>query len=353
MRSLNSLRSQVVGDVSENTAFCIGTYSVLGVVALVMTVINIVTNKGFLTVCTAAFSILCFVNVFFTFVGPFAASVAKGMFALEVLFMFTFFLVSGNPEGFSAIWICMLPSTGMFFFNKYRGTALCAAMFLILVFFLWTPYGEGLLMYNYTDSFKMRFPVLFVAFHVLAFFLETLRINAYKEMRRLQNYYQDLSIRDPLTGVFNRQGMYYTLETDEKYRNAKKIGVAMFDVDHFKNVNDMYGHIVGDTVLKEFANLLKSSFDNIVCRWGGEEFIVVFTDDVLKSSDFEKARALIEQQKFTDGDKEFNITASIGVCSLSGVDAKTIDSLIEKADEAMYSAKNDGRNNVVFCVSDD
>lgn len=339
--SLNDVKKGLLGDVSNNKAFRIGTYVVLGVVAAVMTILNIKTEKGYLTWCTGVFAGLCIINILLTLVSEITSRIARTLFALEVLCMFTFFLISGNPDGFSAIWICMLPSLGMFFFDRFRGTVLCAGMFLILVFFLWIPYGQSLLMYDYTDTFKMRFPVLFVAFHMLAFLLETLRVNAYKELRRL-------SVRDQLTGVLNRQGMYAALETEEQYRTAHTIGAAILDVDFFKEVNDRYGHNAGDVVLKEFAALVEKVLKVPVCRWGGEEFVVVFTDGALREADFCRMKEQVEQHVFLAEEQPIRVTASIGVCVSENAGIDDVDALIGKADEALYEAKSTGRNKIVY-----
>lgn len=349
LRKKAAFNATLAGDISNNKWFRIGTYGVLGVVALGMTILNFSMQKGWLTMATAIFAGVCAVSIVLTLIGEICGKIAKVIFAAAVVCMFTFFLVSGNPEGFSAIWICMLPSLGMFFFDRYRGTILCAVMFFILVFFLWVPAGEQLLMYNYTATFKMRFPVLFLAFHALAYLLETLRANAHARMQWMQDYYQDLSIRDQLTGMFNRQGMYSTLESEPKYAADAKLGVAMFDVDFFKSVNDRYGHNVGDEVLKSFAAILKSTLGCLVCRWGGEEFVAVFTEDELGAEDWERVRRVISEQRFTAGEETFGITASIGVCSMEGVPVAQIDSLIGRADEALYRAKTTGRNRVIYC----
>ena len=341
------ITNDLTDDVSENRTFCIVTYSALGLVGLVMTVMNVATNKGFLTFATGLFAVLCGVNVVLSVCGKTAGRVAKALFAVEVLVMFTFFLVSGNPEGFSAIWICMLPSIGMFFFNRFRGTIICFGMFLILVFFLWVPYGQSLLMFDYSDVFKMRFPVLFVAFHLLAYLLETLRVHAFREMRNMQQHYRELSIRDPLTKMYNRQGMYGHLEHSVRYNEAERIGVLMFDIDHFKEVNDTYGHTVGDMVLSRFAAILKANLHAIICRWGGEEFVAVFTNEDVVPEQLQEVRDLIAAEPFACETGEFHITASVGVSAEYKFDLKNIDSLIDKADQALYVAKNSGRNRVV------
>ena len=342
------LKEVVLGNVSNNKALCIGTYGVLSLVSAIMTILNIITKKGYLTLSTAVFAILCILCIAVTLLGEAGESFAKVLFAGGIVFLFSFFLVSGNPEGFSAIWICMLPSLGMFFFGRYKGTAICTVMFCIMAFFLWVPYGQSLLMYNYTATFKMRFPVLFVAFHLLAFLLETLRVLAYNETKRLQSYYKDLSVKDQLTGMLNRQGMYSMLESDETYKSAATLGVAMFDIDHFKRVNDDCGHNMGDEVLKEFSKIVKATLNSDVCRWGGEEFVVIFKNNELGPQDFKKVCDSVEQFSFQAEGFKFHITASVGVCVKENFDVDLIDNLIACADEALYYAKNTGRNKIVY-----
>lgn len=339
-------RNVIIDDLSSNKAFSIGTYIILAFVALVMTVLNIITDKGYLTYATGIFSVCCLFNLALTLIGSVAVKIARLLFAVEVLIMFTFFLVSGNPDGFSAIWICMLPSLGMLLFNRVKGTIMCIAMFFILVFFLWIPFGQQFLMYNYTETFKMRFPVLFLAFHMLAFLLETLRINANNKMRSMQEHYRQLSMQDQLTKLFNRQGMYTTLEKSESFNNAEKITVAMFDIDDFKAVNDKYGHKIGDVVLRRFADILKKNLKSLVCRWGGEEFVVIFPNDDIVFDDFENVRNIIKNSEFNIKDIRFNVTSSIGISSAHNFNVKDIDVLITQADAALYSAKNSGKNKI-------
>ncbi len=335
------------GDIGSNKLFAVAVYTILGIVGLVMTILNIVTQKGLLTWCTGIFAVCCFINVFLAFFNPVTAAVARVFFSVEILLMFSFFLISGNPDGFSAIWICMLPSVGMLFFNRSRGSVLCAVMFVIMVFLLWFPAGQALLQYDYNETFRMCFPILFIAFHALAFVLETLRSNAYKEIVRLQDHYKELSVRDQLTGMFNRQGMYSMLETEKKYSNAKSLGVAIFDIDFFKAVNDRYGHHAGDMVLKEVSRLLKENLGSLVCRWGGEEFVVVYAEDELLPAGFDQIRNLIAMHRFESNDIEFGVTISIGLYIKENADPKRIDELINKADEALYYAKETGRNRLV------
>jgi len=345
---LNGLGKVLIDDAKNQKILGISVYSVLGIVSLVMTIMNIFTHKGMLTLATAVFAVLCAINLFLTFSGTRGISIAKAIFSVEILVLFTFFLISGNPEGFSAIWICMLPSVGMLFFGRGRGSILCGVMLIILVLLLWTDAGNTLLQYPYTDSFQMRFPVLFVAFHVLALFLETVRVATMKEMNRLQKLYHELSVKDPLTHAVNRQGMYFELETDKRYASAKKLGVVMFDLDNFKTINDTYGHNAGDHVLCSFSDILRSRLDALICRWGGEEFVAIYTDDHVTGETLRDLKDTVEQMQLSFEGSEIRFTTSLGVYETSEIDLTEIDQMIEYADHALYQAKDAGRNRIVY-----
>lgn len=342
----NSIQKAVT-DEGNRKIFNVSVYSLLGLVSLVMTILNIYTHKGLLTVATGVFAVLCLGNILLTVFSDRFVNLAKIIFAFEVIVMFTYFLISGNPDGFSAIWICMLPPLGLFFFDRIKGTVICSCMFLLLAFFLWTPLGNSLLRYNYNSTFKTRFPILYLAFLILAYFLETLRVSAYNKIQEMENYYKELSIRDSLTGMYNRQGMYSQLENNDRFKRASKVGAVMFDIDHFKEVNDTYGHKVGDIVLKSIADIIKKNLGILICRWGGEEFVAIYPDEAITFAELEQLRRMIEKNVFTVEKGAFGVTISIGICEEDNFDVENIDLLIDKADKALYEAKNTGRNRTV------
>jgi len=142
---------------------------------------------------------------------------------------------------------------------------------------------------------------------------------------------------DPLTKILNRRGV-----TDEL--NSKEGVILYLDIDHFKKINDTYGHDKGDEVLKKLGEILKTSFrrSDIVGRWGGEEFIVI-----LKNSDYDNGIELAERLRKRVEESDFNginVTISIGVSKFEN--EKEFEKAIKKADEALYEAKNNGRNQV-------
>ena len=321
----------------------IGIFLLFFIVSTFMTVLNIITGKGLLTVATAVFSVLCAVN--FILVrkgGKSGMTIASVLFSVEIVALFTFFLISGNPDGFSALWITMLPACGMLLFGRKRAAVLSGAMFAILVFFFWVPAGRSLLQYEYNKTFMMRFPIFYLAFFLLSALLETIRSITQSELDKLRDKYKYYAAHDYLTNLLNRQGL------EEWYATFKNLGeqaTMMIDIDHFKHVNDSFGHDVGDLVLASVAREIKSIADTRVCRWGGEEFVVWFPDSK-KMCDPEKIRAGIENMDITipGSTKVLHVTVSVGVAKGTG----NLGALIKAADEAMLLAKSNGRNQIEY-----
>jgi diguanylate cyclase (GGDEF)-like protein len=162
----------------------------------------------------------------------------------------------------------------------------------------------------------------------------------------------DAATRDPLTGVFNRRYFFDVLKRE--FSAFKRYGsvysLCLVDIDFFKRINDTYGHIVGDFVLKHVADTLQNSIrgSDILCRYGGEEFVIVFTNTSLDkaSSACEKLRSAIEVSELIFESKLIKITVSIGAASVSKSDTDPTD-LIKRADSKLYQAKESGRNK--FC----
>ena len=343
---LQNLKAMLTDEESNKRIVAVGVFAVLGTVAFVMTVINILTDKGLLTVATGAFSLLSFLNLFFTRIGKHTRRVALILFTVEMAVMFTYFVVSGEPEGFSAFWICMIPSFGMLLYGRKVGSFVSALMLLDIIFLLWTPLGQSFVQYEYTQSFVMRFPVLYIAFYLMAFVLETLRVFAYEETKHLQLIYEELSVRDQLTGLYNRQGMYELLR-ERLTKDDTDGAFIIFDIDDFKRINDTYGHGAGDDVLKEFARLIKQNVNMTVCRWGGEEFAGICFGQEVTDEDLQTFLLLVEHHEFVADGNRIRMTVSAGVCRTKRLNTATVQKLASAADTALYDAKGHGKNRIV------
>ncbi|TWT81055.1 Diguanylate cyclase DosC [Planctomycetes bacterium CA13] len=176
--------------------------------------------------------------------------------------------------------------------------------------------------------------------------------NNREEMRNRNRQLQVLATLDALTECRNRRALFefFELAWTERHQKAGEIACLMFDNDHFKSVNDTYGHQVGDMVLQRVANVLKDSFTDsaIVCRYGGEEFCVVMTNaNAGKAFEAaELARQRIEELRF-EKPADLTVSVSIGV-SMSGYGAEDPQEMIHQADRCLYVAKEQGRNRVIM-----
>ncbi|HRD64835.1 MAG TPA: sensor domain-containing diguanylate cyclase [Candidatus Competibacter sp.] len=172
------------------------------------------------------------------------------------------------------------------------------------------------------------------------------------ERARLIEELSRAATQDSLTGLYNRRFITKILNKElERCRRFDRIlGIAMIDLDNFKNINDMHGHLFGDKVLKIVAEILSKNIRevDVICRWGGEEFVVLLPEtnlEMLISWAERVCKLLASTVIRQDNEQTTNITASFGVMATSGK-KETIDTLIEKADKALYRAKERGKNQV-------
>ncbi len=179
----------------------------------------------------------------------------------------------------------------------------------------------------------------------------TERTRAERDVLALQEQLREQSIRDPLTGLYNRRYLEETLSRELilAERHVHPVSLIMGDLDHFKAVNDYYGHLGGDEVLRSFGELMKNNArgSDIYCRYGGEEFLLVLPQ-MAKSNAVERAEQLCTAMAATPvlfGDTAIAVTASFGVAAFPQ-DGRTGDELIAAADTALYTAKAAGRNRV-------
>jgi diguanylate cyclase (GGDEF)-like protein len=177
------------------------------------------------------------------------------------------------------------------------------------------------------------------------------------EVRRLMETLRESSLRDPMTGLSNRRFLeeYVDALTASVRRKQTHAGILMLDLDHFKMVNDTYGHDAGDAVLKALATVIKTTVrsSDIVIRYGGEEFLVILhetaIDDAMNVA--EKIRAAVELMQIVHGGIVLQKTISIGVADFPG-DSTTFWQAVKFADVALYHAKEAGRNRVLHFTQD-
>jgi diguanylate cyclase (GGDEF)-like protein/PAS domain S-box-containing protein len=184
----------------------------------------------------------------------------------------------------------------------------------------------------------------------------TARKQAEHQISALNRRLAQQAIHDPLTGMYNRRYMEEALEREllRAKRNDTPVSVVMCDLDHFKDINDTYGHQAGDKVLKTFGSLVKRRCraTDIGCRYGGEEFLLVFPNmpSNIAYEWAEHMRVTLAETPISEGKNNLVVTASFGV-AVYPTNGVTRHQLVSAADSAQYAAKAAGRNRVVCAPS--
>jgi diguanylate cyclase (GGDEF)-like protein len=158
---------------------------------------------------------------------------------------------------------------------------------------------------------------------------------------------------DSLTGVYNRRTLFELGEKElsRSRRTGSSLSLIILDLDHFKRINDKYGHLGGDAILLRFVEVVRGCLrqSDVLTRYGGEEFCILLPDVGVAGAKVvaERIRSTIEASTFFVGAVPLTVTASVGVAALpTGSAAITLSSLVQRADQALYIAKRDGRNRV-------
>ncbi len=199
-----------------------------------------------------------------------------------------------------------------------------------------------------TIVYQGRFVALAIFFDI------TDKVLLERELEKEKLRFQELSETDPLTGIFNRRKLDNILDGYVKLalRYNMPLSLIMFDIDHFKEINDNYGHQIGDNILIELANLIKTNLreTDFFARFGGEEFMILMpeTNLIYAKAKAESLRKLIEENVFK---YIYRLTCSFGVVEYGGKDnfgntQDIINSFIKRVDNALYRAKENGRNRV-------
>lgn len=178
------------------------------------------------------------------------------------------------------------------------------------------------------------------------------RVQSALRLKEYQDKLKEMAMKDGLTGLYNHSLLIelFRKEFSKQQRNHNPLSFVMIDIDHFKKINDTHGHMAGDIVLKELSVILTNSvrLSDIVGRYGGEEFGIVLPEIGHRDSYLlcERIRYNVENTKFTSQNNPIDITVSIGICHKEPVDIISCSEMIKNADDALYTAKNKGRNRI-------
>ena len=261
---------------------------------------------------------------------------------------------------------------GMYFANESRPVLLLVYViilmfgifrlvlsgFLFVSLFMIASYGLNLFLlyrFRFQDvNFKMEFlhmllfALMLVALSVIGSYISILR----KKLHKAMCVNLELSIRDELTGAYNRRHIMELLENERELvsRGGATFSIVMLDIDHFKDVNDTLGHFAGDVVLRETSAVICKNLRgaDFYGRFGGEEFLIVMTQTNIEGAIVcaERIRKAVEQKRFHIAGKSFGVTISLGLTDYR--ENENIPKIIARADKALYRAKAAGRNRMEY-----
>ncbi|MGI9287236.1 MAG: GGDEF domain-containing protein [Pseudomonadales bacterium] len=259
-------------------------------------------------------------------------------------------LVSGGVENTGLFWVFPLVSMAIFISGFLVGIILVAMLMLFSTALLLIP-DNFILMAEYPPAIVSRFLISILALGVMCLTSELTRFKSQREVARLHQEISVAANTDSLTSLHNRRFVQEQVIQHNRFRNEVTQGgmILLADIDHFKHINDRYGHDVGDSILQRVAAcLMECTRDgDIVARWGGEEFLIILPN-ITPEIAYKRAehfRQTIAAMDFKATGETFSITMSFGLCSIQN--DTTASELLKRSDENLYAAKAAGRNCIV------
>lgn len=280
-------------------------------------------------------------------------------------------LIVGGEGGSKILWIYTYPLIAFFLFGKKEGLFWSVVIFILALVLLFIPF-DFVTVYPYFKEFKTHFLATYMLVSTIAYLFEHFRAKYKSEIeeqnktltREKGQLRQEMEIReqlekelkllantDPLTGALNRRSFWSVAnrEINRHKRHHHTLALFVIDIDHFKQINDTHGHLMGDLVIKKVVRtsiaVLREA--DVVARIGGEEFCILLTetnaDDVVNIAN--RLREKLAAPSIEIEDFYIKFTVSIGITILKEHDT-TLENLLLRADEALYDAKRNGRNQV-------
>jgi diguanylate cyclase (GGDEF)-like protein len=269
---------------------------------------------------------------------------------LYSLYILMFYLIfTGGVENTGPLWIYIVAPVSVFIHGLKRGLidiALFVAMISIIMFMPTDMLGHA----TYSTEFKFRLIYSFLTVTFLSALYEYARNKSYNETLELSKKYQQLAHYDPLTKLSNRRDALCILKREQArvIRNKEPLSIIICDVDHFKKINDQYGHNAGDAVLIDLAKIFTDNIraQDCIARWGGEEFLFILPQTIAKNANIvaEKIQEKLQDYLVKYKHEKIKVTVSMGIEQFN--DNQSIDEVINNADKYLYQAKNAGRNQI-------
>ena len=269
---------------------------------------------------------------------------------LYSLYLLMFYLIySGGVENTGPLWIFIVAPVSVFIHGLKRGLLDISIFVTVISTLMFIP-TDVIAHAPYSTEFKLRLLYSFLTVTFLSALYEYSRDKSYRYTLELSKKYQQLAHFDPLTQLSNRRDALCILKREQArlVRSKEPLSIIICDVDHFKKINDQYGHNAGDAVLIELARIFTDNVreQDCVARWGGEEFLFILPQTLAKNAHVfaAKIHKRLQGQLVTYQDKKIPVTVSMGIEQFNG--SQNIDEVINSADKYLYQAKNLGRNQI-------
>ncbi|MES9853134.1 MAG: GGDEF domain-containing protein [Candidatus Thiodiazotropha sp. L084R] len=273
--------------------------------------------------------------------------IAAWLYSSVLLVLVVYLILSGGVQATGPLWTYPIMVIIISLLGHLHGYFL--SMFVIAVLSVFLLFGDSYgLSPQYSETFKLRFIATLIALVALVCSLEFSRAKAAGLLNSLTKQVLDISRTDQLTGLLNRRGLEenFNSEVNRSQREDQSFCLALVDIDDFKAMNDRYGHLHGDEILKQIASLVQSQIRSIdtVARWGGEEFAILIDKSSLSDSIYvaEKVRKTIQDSSHEHPEIKEKVTISIGLAEYR--QDQTMLGLFDDADTALYLAKRSGKN---------
>jgi diguanylate cyclase (GGDEF)-like protein len=341
---VNSLESEELQQSHVASLFSLVGMSITGVMGIIG-----LFNGNFL-LATALF-----IASFIYFLGYYAFKKFKNVklssaIVLYSLYLLMFYLIfTGGVENTGPLWIFVVAPVSVFIHGLKRGLIDIAVFVAIISTIMFIP-TDIVAHATYSIEFKLRLISSFLTVTFLSALYEYSREKSYKHTLELSKKYQQLAHFDPLTKLSNRRDALHILQREQAriLRNKEPSSIILCDVDHFKKINDQYGHNAGDAVLIELAKIFTNNIreQDCIARWGGEEFLFILPQTFAKNANelAVKIQDILQSHSVKYEDEKIRVTVSMGIEEFNG--SQSIDDLIRSADKYLYQAKNAGRNQI-------
>lgn len=333
---------------SNRKIFTVNLFGLVGLsITAVMSVAALINQQWLLAgVLLLASFVYYLAHLYQKFTGNFR--LASNIILYSLFALMIYLVYSGGKDNTGPLWIFMVSPVALFFGGLKKGLLSISIFVIIISVIMFFP-GEQLLATSYTYEFKTRLLYSFLTITFLSAFYEHSRQQSFDFMQEMSNKYEQMAKLDHLTQLSNRRDAMDKLDYEMRRveRNCTPLAIILCDVDHFKQVNDNFGHDAGDKTLVLLARLFQETLrkQDIVARWGGEEFLFVLpqTTSYQAQTVANKIRDKIKSTAIEYEGALFEITVSMGISEIT-TKKSDIENAIAKADEYLYKAKANGRD---------